>query len=325
MPVADYKDYYATLGVGKNATVDEIKRAYRKLARQYHPDVNPNNPQAESRFKEINEAYEILSDAEKRKRYDQFGQYWKQAGSGVPPGGMGFDFGQYGSFEDFINELLGRFGGSASDRGFAYRSSGRPAGAAGFDSFFSPGFSGSTSPGSGGSEARLPLSFSEAFHGTQKRLEVNGEVLTVKIPAGVKPGSRVRVRGKGSPNPISQQRGDLYLKVELQPHAFFAFEGDDLVGEVPITPDEAALGAEIKVPTPDGNVLMRIPAGVQSGQVLRLRGKGWPQTKNGRGDQRLKIKIVVPNPLSEQEKACYERLRSLRRDNPRADLEAQHL
>jgi curved DNA-binding protein len=299
MAATDFKDYYATLGVSKTATPEEVKQAFRKLARKYHPDVNPGNKQAEARFKEINEAYEVLSDADKRKKYDQFGQYWKQAAEGGFPSGVGvdmggFDFSQYGSFDEFINELLGRFGG-ASPRGARqsyYRTStGAPGG---FNNFNDFGFQDvGTAGATQDSEAAIALTFSEAFHGVQKHLNLGNEVIDVRIPAGAKPGSRLRVRGKGPVSPFSQQRGDLYLKVELQPHSFFQFEGDNLICEIPITPDEAVLGASVEVPTPDGAVTVKLPVGIRSGQSLRLRGKGWP----------------------------YEKIRAVRTFNPRSHLQ----
>ena len=329
MAATNFKDYYAILGLSKTASQDEIKQAFRKLARKYHPDVNPGNQQAEARFKEINEAYEVLSDPEKRKKYDQFGQYWKQAGQGFPGGGGfntdmgGFDFSQYGSFEDFINELLGRFGGpnpGAGQQSYSYRTStGRPGGFGGFNDFGyqNPNAADSTQD----TEAILSLNISEAFHGIEKRFSLGSEVITVRIPAGAKSGTRLRVRGKGNLNSYTQQRGDLYLKIELQPHSFFQFEGDNLVCEVPITPDEAVLGASIDVPTPDGTVTVTVPAGVRSGQSLRLRGKGWPLPKGGRGDQLVKIMIATPRELASQERELYEKIRSIRSYNPRSHLQ----
>lgn len=327
MAATDFKDYYSILGISKTATPEEIKQAFRKLARKFHPDVNPNNKQAEARFKEVNEAYEVLSDPDKRKKYDQFGQYWKQAGEGFPGGAGvdmgGVDFSQYGSFDDFVNELLGRFGGGSPQGGrqaYSYRTStGRPG--SGFGGFNDFGFQ---DPGTGttqDSEALISLTFAEAFAGVQKRFSLGKETIDVRIPAGTKAGTRLRVRGKGQVNPMTQQRGDLYLKVDLQPHSFFQIEGDNLVCEVPITPDEATLGAAIDVPTPDGIVNVKLPAGVRSGQSLRLRGKGWPLAKGGRGDQFVKVAIAPPKDLSPQEREYYEKIRAIRTYNPRSHLE----
>ena len=334
MAATDFKDYYTILGVSKTATVDEIKQAFRKLARKYHPDVNPGNKQAEARFKEVSEAYEVLSDPEKRQKYDQFGQYWKQAeqggpsGSGVNVGFDNFEFGKYDSFDDFINELLGRFGGTGASTGpnqsqsYTYSTSTRsPSGFSGFDGGDFANFENSPSGSAADREATISLSLSEAFQGVQKRLSLGNEVIEVRIPPGAKPGSRIRVRGKGQVNPYTQQRGDLYLNVELLPHSFFQFEGDNLVCEVPITPDEAVLGATIEVPTPDGTVKMNIPAGIRSGQSLRLRGKGWIQPKGGRGDQLVKIAIAPPKELSPDEREYYEKIRASRSFNPRSHLQ----
>lgn len=322
MPVTDFKDYYAILGVSKTASFEEIKKSYRKLARKYHPDLNPGSKEAETRFKEINEANEVLGDPEKRKKYDQYGQYWQQMHEGRGPAGGGFgggDFSQYGNFDEFISELLGRFGGAGRAGGYQ---TGRTGPTRGFEDLLG-GLRGQV-PASN-TEAALALTLSEAFHGVQKRLLVNDEKIDVRIPAGAKAGSRVRIKGKGQLNPFSQQRGDLYLTIELMPHPFFKFEGDNLVCEVPIAPDEAVLGAEIKVPTPDGTVNLKIPGGVRSGQSLRLRGKGWPRPSGGRSDQMVRLQIVAPKELSPLERECYEKLQSHRSINPRLSIEQVRL
>jgi len=328
MASTDFKDYYAVLGVSKTADASEIKKAFRKLALKYHPDRNPDDKVAEARFKEVNEAYEVLSDTDKRKKYDSYGQYWKQAsqaggysrGAGVDFGG--FDFGQYGSFEEFINDLLGGLGGSGASRGktgnYTYRTSTQP-GWSGYGSTSrSSRYSAGTNGQSADTEATLRLTLPEAFRGVQKRLTVGNETINVRIPAGAKPGVRVRVRGKGQFNSYSRKRGDLYLSVELAPHAFFQFEGDNLVCEVPVTPDEAVLGASIEVPTLDGMVTMKVPAGIRSGQSLRLRGKGWPKPKGGRSDQLVKIAIATPKSISKKEREYYEKIRSIRSTDPRS-------
>lgn len=345
MAATDFKDYYKILGVNKSASGDEIKKAYRRLARKYHPDMNPGDKNAEARFKEVGEAYEVLSDPDKRKKYDQFGQYWKQAGNGASasnwPGGGGagvdmggVDFSQYADFEEFINELLGRFGGpaGASPRGGrsrSYRYTTSPgAGFSGFEDFagYNSRGAGATSSAAMDREARLTLSFSDAFHGVQKRLSLGNETIDVRIPPGAKSGSRIRVRGKGQPDPYGRGRGDLYLIVELQSHPFFELDGDRLTCEVPIAPDEAVLGAKIDVPTPDGSVTVNVPPGVRSGQSLRLRGKGWPQPGGGqRGDQFVRLSIVPPKSLSQTERECYEKIRDNRSENPRRDLQGTRL
>lgn len=343
MAATDFKDYYAILGVSKTASPDEIKKSFRRLARKYHPDMNPGNKQAEASFKEVNEAYEVLSDPEKRQKYDQFGQYWKQAGQGWPGGGAAgvdfnnFDFGQYSSFDDFINELLGRFNTAAtgntagSRRSYTYRTNtGRPGGFNDFASGFNGGgFSNfseyaasdrATSTGSSDREASIPLSWHEAFHGVQKRLNLGNEAIEVRIPPGAKQGSRIRVRGKGKLNPQNQQRGDLYLSVELKPHSFFQFDGDNLLCEVPVMPDEAVLGATIDVPTPDGKVSVNVPAGIRSGQSLRLREKGWPHPKGGRSDLLVRIVIATPKDITATEREYYQKIRASRSFDPRTYL-----
>jgi curved DNA-binding protein len=333
MPGTDFKDYYAVLGLNKTASQEEIKKTFRKLAVKYHPDRNPGDKKAEEQFKEISEAYEVLSDPEKRQKYDQFGQYWKQAqGSpgGWPPGGPGvdfggFDFSQYGNFDEFINELLGRFstpGGGTGAKTYTYRTG--TGGQSPFSDF--GGFAGQPQAAAAGDrEATLRLNFSEAFRGVQKRLNLGNEMIDVRIPAGAKPGSRVRVRGKGQLNPYTKQRGDLYLNVDLESHPFYQFEGDNLVCEVLITPDEAVLGTSIEVPTPDGMVTMKIPPGIRSGQSLRLRGKGWPLPKDGRGDLLVKIVIDTPKNLSAIEREYYEKIHDNRTYNPRQNLKSMNL
>lgn len=317
----NFRDYYEILGVSQTATADEIKQAYRKLARKYHPDLNPGNKEAEAKFKEINEANEVLSDSEKRQKYDQFGQYWKQAQAGTPPprsAGTGteqFDFDQYGNFDDFINDLLGRFGSQSRTgrRAYTYQTNvGEPGG-------FGDQFQ--TQASAPDTEAAIALTFSEAFHGVQKRLQMDDETINVRIPAGAKPGSRVRIKGKGHPSPFSQQRGDLYLNIEIIPHSFFRFEGDDIACEIPIRPDEAVLGTQIQVPTPDGSVSMKIPKGIRSGQSLRLRGKGWIQPKGERTNLIVKLQIVSPTELSPIEQECYEKIQENSSFDPRAHLD----
>ncbi|MEM9543459.1 MAG: DnaJ C-terminal domain-containing protein [Cyanobacteria bacterium P01_E01_bin.42] len=335
MASTDFKDYYAILGVSKTSSAEEIKKSFRKLALKYHPDRNPGDKKAEARFKEISEAYEVLSDSDKRKKYDQFGQYWRQMGSTPPSSGFGrnatdfggFDFGQYGSFEEFINDLLGGLGGGGSTRTRTYRTTTtarqqtnyRPPSSGGFRTGFSE------NPTSSDKEASIRLTFSEAFRGVQKRLNLAGETIDVRIPPGAKPGSRVRVKGKGQFDSFLQRRGDLYLNVELDPHSFFQFDGDNLTCELPIAPDEAVLGSSIEVPTPDGAVTMKVPAGIRSGQTLRLRGKGWIAAKSGRTDQMVKIIVATPQNPSSLEREYYEKIRNVRTQNPRSHLKNMKL
>lgn len=329
MSSTEFKDYYAILGVKKTAPTDEIKKKFRKLALKYHPDRNQGNKAAEAKFKEISEAYDVLGDEDKRSKYDRFGQYWQQGATagyaGQNPSGSNVntkvdfnstDFSQYGNFEEFINELLGRFsspGGSSTNSQNYSQSSSRNSNVQDFGV-------GQQSTANN-SEASINLTFSEAFRGTSKRFAIAGETLDVRIPAGVKNGSRIRLAGKGPLNPYNQQRGDLYLNVKLNSHSFFSFEGDNLVCEVPVTPDEAVLGSTISIPTPDGKVSMKVPPGINSGQVLRLRGKGWSSPKGTRSDQLVRIIVAIPQQVSPQEKEYYEKIRNLRIVNPRDVLQ----
>ena len=335
MAATDFKDYYSILGVSKSASADEVKRAFRKLARKYHPDVNPGDKAAETKFKEVSEAYEVLSDSDKRQKYDQFGRYWKQAersgGYGTSADFGGFDFSNYGSFDEFINELLGRFGTgfggaggpSAGRASYTYRTS--PRGSGGFNNDFGGFGTGAAPSQSLDQEANISLTLSEAFRGTRKRLKIGADQVEVRIPAGAKQGTKVRLRGKGQLNSYSGQRGDVYLIVNLLPHSLFQFEGDNLVCEIPVAPDEAVLGGNIEVPTPDGSVTMNLPAGIKSGQTLRLRGKGWPNPKGGRGDQLVRVVITPPKSLTDKERQLYEQIRNQRSTSPRSHLKNEHL
>ena len=338
MAATNFRDYYAILGVPKNASVDDIKKAYRRLARKYHPDLNPGDKSAEAKFKEITEANEVLSDVDKRSQYDRFGQYWKQAEqtksstrsttSTTSTGGnptadfSGFDFGQYNNFDDFVNELLGRFNNPAApNQAGAKATSARATTSAnvGFDDFTTSTNTTANSTSNIGSdrEAAISLSLTEAFSGVQKSFNLGNETIKVRIPGGAKSGSRIRVRGKGNINPYNKQRGDLYLTVELQPHSFFRLDGEQLTCEVPITPDEAVLGAQIEIPTPEGMVTVNVPPGVRSGQSLRLRGKGWTNPRGDRGDQLAKIVIATPKNITDTERELYEQIRTARSNHPR--------
>ena len=298
MSANGYRDYFKVLELDRGANADAIKRSFRKLARQYHPDVNPGDKDAETRFKEISEAYEVLSDPEKRRRYEQFGQYWNQMGGGGG-GGTDVDFGRYGNFDDFINDLLGRFGGGA-----------------GFGSGFPSGFGGRGGPVDLDAEATINLSLSEAFRGSERTLSVNAERVQVRIPAGVRSGSRLRLKGKGNLQPGTGRRGDLYLNLQIQPHPIWRLDGDQLRADLPLSLDELALGGEVSVATPDGEASVQVPPGMSVGRSLRLKGKGWP-LKEGRGDLLLSPVLRMPENLSVRERELLEELRRNRSSDPR--------
>ena len=308
MAASGYRDYFKILGIERNANSDSIKRAFRKLARKYHPDVNPGNSQAEARFKEINEAYEVLSDPDKRRKYEQFGAHWKQA-SGFGSNGRGnteFDFGGYGNFDDFVNDLLGRFGGARGGAGF-------PGGFAA-----SQGFprNQERSTLNLDAETTLQISFAEAFNGTKRTLSVNEDRVQVLIPKGIKSGTRLRLKGKGNLQPGIGKRGDLYLNISVQPHSIWRLEGEKLIAELPVSIDELALGAVITVMTPDGEAQLNIPSGTPPGRGLRLKGKGWPFDE-GRGDLIFSLNMIVPDHWSNEELSILRQLQKVRCNDPR--------
>jgi curved DNA-binding protein len=321
----NFKDYYKILGVSRSASTDDIKKAYRKLARQHHPDVNPGNKQAEDKFKDIGEAYEVLSDGTKRRQYDQFGQYVNQGGfrpgagrtaSSSPFGdydpavGQTVDFSQFDDFQDFIDQLLGRMGGAGRGRPYG--------GTSGFQT--EP----PTPPTKGSSydaEATIQLTLPEAYVGGKRRLRVEGtRTLEVNIPPGITHAKKIRLRGQGHPNALGGQ-GDLYLKVEVKPHPFFRLEGADVYCNLPVTPSEAVLGAKVEVPTLDGTVNINLPKGIQSGQKLRLGGKGFPKAGLGRGDQFAVVQVNVPPQVTDAERELYEKLQQIQSYNPRATIQ----
>ena len=310
----DYKDYYKALGVEKTATADQIKKAYRKLARQYHPDVNPNDPDAERKFKEVNEANEVLSDPEKRTKYDQLGADWQryqQAGAGAQPGGAGgFDWSQYaqggGGF--------GGFGGGAED---AFSG-------ADFSDFFSNlfggrgGGGGRTSSGRAGAgqnyQAELTLTLAEAYQGGPRTLTVNGKNLRLTIKPGVEDGQTIRLRNQGGPGRNGGPSGSLYItfRVEADPH--YARTGADLTQEVPVSIYKALLGGEQVVDTLSGAVKIRIKPETQNDTRLRLRGKGFPvYDQPGQfGDLYLRLTFTLPQNLTDPEKDLFRQLATLR-------------
>jgi len=330
-----FQDYYEVLGVSRTATAGDIKKAYRKLARKYHPDVNRDDKTAEEKFKDIREAYDVLSDPEKRQRYDQLGENWKAGADFTPPPGWEGGRVEYADF----NDLFG---------------AGR--GAGGFSDFFESLFGGRRGRRAGASfamrgqdvEAAINLSLEEAHHGTTRTITLQTtaecptckgsgrrenqpcatcrgagvvtrpKTLDVTIPVGVRHGSVIRLAGQGEAGIGNAPAGDLLLHVQLRPHPLFhVLEEGDVEVELPIAPWEAALGARVRVPTIEGAVDMTIPADTQGGQRLRLRGQGLQRRGSGRGDQYVRLKLVNPPTLTDSERVLFEQLAAASRFNPR--------
>ena len=312
-----FRDYYEIMGVERNATQDEIKRAYRKLARKYHPDIS-KEPDAEARFKEMGEAYEVLKDPEKRAAYDQLGKNYKAGQDFTPPPGWdaGFEFsgGGFGGgadagvFSDFFETLFGRGGftaGKARPGEFHMRGQDH--------------------------HAKIVIDLEDAIHGASRTITLQvpevdpqGHVYTrkrtlnVNIPKGVKQGQQIRLAGQGAPGVGQGATGDLYLEIEFRPHAHYRVEGRDIYLELPLTPWEAALGSTVKVPTPTGIVEMKIPAGSGSGRKLRLKGRGIPGKTAG--DFYVVLKISLPKAETDRAKALYEQMKKELDFNPRQNL-----
>ena len=321
-------DYYKILGVDKAADQKAIKKAYRKLAAKYHPDKNPDNKAAEDKFKEVNEAYEVLSDEEKRKQYDSLGanyeafknsgatwEQWQQAQA------QARGRAQYGGFGGGPGGGTFTFSGDPSEF-FGQR--GHRRGSSGYSDFFEQFFGGAGGGFAGGQRqsskmrgqdvrAELPITLREAYEGSKKTFEFYGEKLRIGVKAGAYDGQQLRVKGKGNPSPNGGERGDLYIELRVQPDPRFKREGDDLYLEITVPLYDAVLGGSVKVPTMTGEVNVKIPAGTQPGKVLRLRGKGMPVRKKKEqfGDLLVRITIKVPTELSDQERKLFEELRSL--------------
>ena len=295
----DYIDYYAVLGVSKTASKEEIKQAYRKLARQYHPDKN-KEPKAEAKFKQVNEAYEVLSDDDKRAKYDRYGSAWQAAQNGQGPS-PGFDFEWGGD----VGDLFGK---------------------SGFSSFFENLFGGTTSSRSWGNdlfgdrwnqapntdqEAAISLTLEEALQGGQRRLSLQNPVtketknLNVNIPAGIRTGQRLRLAGQGDSG------GDLYLKIQLRDHPQFRLKGDDLYTDLHLTPAQAALGGQVELVTLEGRLKIKVPAGSSSDRKIRLRNLGFPKGGDQRGDLFARVQINVPDKLSQRQRQLYQQLADL--------------
>ncbi len=311
-------NYYDTLGVKKDASADEIKRAFRKLARKYHPDAGGD----EEKFKQVNEAYEVLSDADKRKQYDEYGQYFGPNGpgpdygnaaggnpfaGGYAPGGQGMY--QQFNVEDFnIGDIFGSmFGGGKNGGSFGgFGRQGRPSASRGQDV-----------------QLDLEISFAEAFAGTSRKVrKSDGGMLTVNVPAGATDGGKLRFSGKGEPGRAGGPRGDLYVITRIAPHPYFKRDGADVLLDLPLTISEAALGASVTVPLPDGQkAKLKIPAGTQDGKAFRMKGKGAPRLKGrGSGDLFATVRIAVPHKLSARQKELLTELANEQKDNVRAAL-----
>lgn len=322
----NFRDYYEILGVTKDASNEEIKKNYRRLARQYHPDLNPGNKAAEEKFKVIGEAYEVLSDTTKRAQYDQFSRFWKQKGfdkqapqdkrwgdarSNGRSSNEKVDFGNYSEFDSFINQVIGV--GVRRDR------NGPSTNGTDSDPFRSPRtkeyVTVSSRPSRRDIEARLTLPLEKAYRGGTERIRLeDGRSLEVSMPSGMVTGQTIRLKNQGI------NGGDLYLKITVDPHSLFKVEGSNILCQVPVTPTEAVLGGQVEAPTLDGPVKMSIPSGVRSGQRFRLAQKGYPKENGERGDQLVEIQIVAPKNLTQQERELYEKLRQLENFKPRADL-----
>lgn len=310
----EFKDYYEIMGVAKDATQDNIKRSYRKLARKYHPDVS-DDPKAEERFKEVGEAYEVLKDPEKRAAYDQLGAQWQSGQDFRPPPGwdQGFEFsdggytqGDAAEFSDFFESL---FGG----RGRGPRHARREFHARGEDH-----------------HAKVSVDLEDSYTGAQRAVTLRAPELTddghvvlrertlnVKIPKGIRSGQKIRLAGQGGPGFGEGQAGDLYLQVELNPHGTYRVDGRDVYLELPVAPWEAALGANVKVPTPSGPVDLRIPPNSNQGSKLRLKGKGIPGREAG--NMYVTLKVMLP-PSGDDSRALYEQMREQMAFDPRASL-----
>lgn len=304
----DVRDYYETLGIARGADQKEIKKAFRRLARQYHPDLNPDNRDAEERFKAINEAYEVLSDPEKREQYDRFGKEWRR----YQQAGSEFDWNQWERQQQ-----------ARPRPGYTYTTSDDMEdlfGEAGYSDFFESLFG----QAGGGRRTQRPLkgqdiehpvsvSLHEAYHGGLRRLTKEDRELEVRIPPGVRSGSKIRMRGEGGPGRGGGAAGDLYLVVDLQPHPDFEVIGDDLLTTVELPLYRAILGGEVAVPTLDGRVMLTIPPLTQNGRRFRLRGRGLPHLKEPtrHGDLFARVEIRLPERLSDEERALFERLAAL--------------
>src|SRR5256885_4162846 len=314
MPV-QFRDYYETLGVSKTATEDEIRSAFRKLARKYHPDVAKDKKAAEEKFKQINEAYEVLSDPEKRQKYDQLGANWNQPGGFQPPPDWG------GGFQQAPGGGFYQYGGDGGGVQFEFVGTGF---SDFFEAFFGGGRGRSAFGGFGGREATpergadveadILVTLEEALQGSKRTISLRRagsnkvETYQVKIPRGVHEGQRIRLAGQGEAGARGGKGGDLFLRVRLAKHPDFTVEGSDLIHEAKIVPWQAALGTQIEVPTPEGNVRLKIPPGTEGGQRFRLRERGLPSASGKRGDLYVVAQIQIPKKLTEREREIWNQL-----------------
>jgi curved DNA-binding protein len=306
--MVQFDDYYEILGIPRTANEADIKKAYRKLAREHHPDRNQNNKEAaETKFKKINEAHEVLSNPEKRAQYDRLGRI-PHGSEFKPPPGFNFDFGG-GSSESFgdIFDLLFNTGG-ASPRGGNQMGGNSP-----FGNF---GFSGGAPVKGADVTSNLNLTLEEAFYGTTKKLNLGSlGTIDVKIPPGVTEGGKIRIAGKGQRSQYGGPNGDLILQVKLNPHSEFVLKGENVESQLFVSITEAVFGAQKTVKTLSGNLDLKIPAGIQSGQRMRLSGQGWPKRSGGKGDHLVQIMVKVPKNLTDREKELFEQLQEIEKKN----------
>ena len=331
----NFRDYYEILGVSTEASSEEIKKSFRRLARQYHPDLNPGDKAAEEKFKDIGEAYEVLSDFNKRSQYDQVSRFVRKKGSNKKTakgtnfrtsterngngrnGNQDDYFNEFGDFNNFVEQLLGRRRTSSSTTATAPERAGARVTSS---DAFRPGttktaYTVNPRPEPKDIEARLTLPLEKAYEGGREKIRLeDGRSLEVELPPAMVTGQRVRLKNQGIAG------GSLYLKITVAPHPFFVLEGSDILCQIPMTPAEAVLGGAIEVPTLDGRVKINIPSGVRSGQKLRLANKGYPGTTGVRGDQLIEVQIVIPREISPQARELYEKLREIEDFNPRLDL-----
>jgi curved DNA-binding protein len=324
----DYKDYYKLLGVSKTASQDEIKKAFRKLARQYHPDMNKGDKKAEEKFKEINEANEVLSDPDKRQKFDQFGAHWQQYGrAGGQPEDFNWDaWGSPGGgsnrrtvSQEELEQIFGGMGGMPGSGGMG-----------GFSDFFETLFGGRGQGAGRGNfgqqrirqprrgqdaEHSIEITLEEAQRGTERLLQwEDGRKIEASIPPGVKTGSKIRLRGQGQRGAMGGQDGDLFLKVKVLPHPLFVREGDNLRTNVPVGLYDALLGGEVEVAAIDQRIKLTIPPETENGKIFRLRGLGMPNMRDfqKKGDLLAKVNVFLPKKLSEQEKELLQQLQKMR-------------